>query len=94
MPKTRSETWQREVAAKAELQAAFRLIETWQCPHCPWFRARTNKESWERTIIEHPIYGFISNYQAYEKDIHNHDCQEYRNAKARCVARWGESNQN
>lgn len=77
----------------AELKKTFGLIRTWQCRHCSWFRARTNKESWERTIIEHPVYGFISNYDAYEKDIRNHNCEEYKNAKARCIARWGIPNQ-
>lgn len=89
MTKTRAETWQREVQAKIELTAVFRLIETWQCPNCPWFRARTNKEWWERTIILHPEYGYVPNYVAYKKDIENHDCREYLNARERCVQLFG-----
>lgn len=55
----------------------------WQCPTCTWFRMRTNTASWEKTIIWHPAYGFISNYGAYVKDIETHNCQFTRESRER-----------
>lgn len=54
---------------------------TWWCPNCPWYRTRTVTESWERTIILHPVYGFIDNYMAYANDIKKHDCRQTRHAR-------------
>ena len=53
----------------------------WQCPTCTWFRMRTNTASWEKTVILHPVYGFISNYDAYVRDIESHNCQLTRESR-------------
>lgn len=53
----------------------------WECPRCSWYRIRTNREMWERTIIPHPLYGNISNYDAYMFDVANHDCDATKAAR-------------
>lgn len=55
----------------------------WQCPYCTWFRARTSREEWERTIIQHPLYGFITNFDAFARDVKHHNCQLTREARIR-----------
>ena len=55
----------------------------WHCPNCTWYRFRTNTEDWEKSIIQHPLYGFITNYQCYERDIETHNCMLTRDARIR-----------
>lgn len=55
----------------------------WTCTNCTWHRVRTNTKEWEDTIICHPVYGFISNYNLYVRDIEKHDCIATRDARNR-----------
>lgn len=64
----------------AREQGAF--IE-WQCPRCSWYRVRTNKEWWEKLVIQHPNYGNVTNFAAFQKDINSHDCEQVRLARLR-----------
>jgi hypothetical protein len=58
-------------------------VIVWQCPTCTWFRARTSNEKWEQKIIPHPLYGRISNYDLFAKEVETHDCDETRKARER-----------
>jgi len=60
-----------------------KTFKAWKCPNCPWYRIRTNKEAWEKKIIMHPVYGFISQINAYYKDIAHHDCELTQDARDR-----------
>lgn len=55
----------------------------WQCPDCTWYRCRTRTPEWERTVIDHPVYGNTSNYNAYMNDVNLHNCEETRKARIR-----------
>lgn len=59
------------------------LFTTWQCPRCNWYRDLSLIPEQQRKIIDHPIYGEVSNYTSYLMDIKRHSCRETRLARER-----------
>lgn len=55
----------------------------WYCPSCVWYRIRKDTEEWSNKVIQHPLYGHITNYRLYLEDIRHHDCTYTREARAK-----------
>src|SRR5215831_7368000 len=53
----------------------------WQCPNCTWFRCRKNNTEWDNQVLYHPVYGNITNYYLYIKDINHHNCELTRSRR-------------
>lgn len=46
---------------------------------CGWYRDIGNcgREAWSTTLIQHPLYGTVSNSKAAIEDVLRHRCQFY-----------------
>lgn len=64
-------------------------IESWSCPfNCGWTRSfHVKPASRANDVIDHPIWGLVTNYQAAQLDIENHDCKAYKAAITRLRGR-------
>lgn len=59
-------------------------IHTIPCRYkCGWFRAWTEKPGWDDEIVDHPIYGPVTEKELVQLDVQNHDCTETHNARVR-----------
>ncbi len=58
-------------------------LEVWQCPACTWFRVSHTASKWKSEIIDHPIYGRVTDEKVVELDTRNHNCAATRAARVR-----------
>jgi hypothetical protein len=59
-----------------------------ECPRrCGWYRAYTKTGQWMSAIIDHPLYGLLTQQELVNLEVQSHDCIEARNAKIRLMNR-------
>ncbi len=51
------------------------MFFVWKCPNCTWIRMRTNREWWERQMIQHGYYGRINNFELFHREVADHKCE-------------------
>lgn len=48
------------------------------CPEeCGWYRDYTNTQGWKMAKYVHPVWGYVTQLQAAQKDIESHSCGSY-----------------
>ena len=59
---------------------------TWTCPRrCGWYRKYRQHPTWDQRVIYHPIYGPITSAMLVSKDIEEHKCASYLDARDRIM---------
>lgn len=67
-------------------------IHTIPCPRkCGWFRDWTERPGWDEEIVDHLIYGPVTEKELVQLDVRNHDCTESHNASIRLNKRRREN---
>lgn len=60
------------------------VLDTWKCPRrCGWFRTFNVDQKHADEEIQHPLYGWVRNAIAAQRDIAAHDCWTYTEARRR-----------
>lgn len=59
--------------------------ERHRCP-CGWFRDRNTGPDWRRRMLDHPLYGPVTNDELVLRDIAAHDCDAATGAHCRALA--------
>lgn len=77
------------MATLAETTGEVRLpFETWSCRwNCGFTRSFSIDPQKANQIIEHPIWGLVTNRQAAHLDMKSHSCWEYAKALNRARAK-------
>jgi hypothetical protein len=71
----------------SELVVPPRIVNI-DCPRkCGWFRAYTQRNEWMTKIVDHPLYGLLTEQELVNLEVTTHDCTETRNARIRNMNR-------